>query len=140
MLQLLADGARLLARFTQTENPGGVRQLLDLGVPVTARYEGDGYFGIPKDSTALHVAAWLLRPTMVKLLLERSAPVDARDGRGRTPLALAVRASVDSYWTERRSPGLVEALLRAGASVSGVPFPSGYAEGDDLLRRYGAKQ
>jgi hypothetical protein len=47
---------------------------------------------------------------------------------------------VASYWTHRRTPESVEALLRAGASVSGpgVRFPSGYAEVDELLRRYGA--
>jgi hypothetical protein len=30
----------------------------------------------------------------------------------------------------------VEALLKAGASVSGVDFPSGYAEVDALLQQY----
>jgi hypothetical protein len=45
---------------------------------------------------------------------------------------------VDSYWTAYRSPESVEALLRAGASVTGVPFPSGYAAVDVLLQRYGA--
>lgn len=89
-----------------------------------------------KDSTALHVAAWRARHAAVKLLIERGAPVDALDGKGRTPLALAVRACVDSYWMERRSPESVEALLHAGAAVSGVNFPSGYAEVDELLRRY----
>jgi hypothetical protein len=72
----------------------------------------------------------------VKLLIERGSPVDVADGKGRTPLALAVRACVDSYWTERRSPESVDALLRAGASVSRVRFPSGYAEVDELLRKY----
>ena len=99
--------------------------------------EGDGYFGIARESTALHAAAWLARHDTVKLLIERGAPVDARDGHGRTPLALAVRACVDSYWTHRRSPDSVEALLRAGASPSGVPYPSGYAEVDELLRSRG---
>ena len=47
--------------------------------------------------------------------------------------------SVDSYWTEFRSPESVKALLRAGASVGGVRFPSGYAEVDTLLRRHGPK-
>jgi len=42
---------------------------------------------------------------------------------------------VDSYWKERRSPASVEALLGAAASVEGVPFPSGYSEVDELLRR-----
>ena len=52
-------------------------------------------------------------------------------------MVLAVKACVDSYWSSRRSPDSVEALLRAGASVSDVAFPSGYSEVDDLLRRYG---
>jgi ankyrin repeat protein len=134
--EILAQGDKLLAEFAGTWNTNGVRHLLDLGVPITALYEGDGYFDIAKDSTALHVAAWKAHPPTVKLLIERGAPVDATDGKGRTPLALAVKACVDSYWTEIRSPESVEALLRAGASVSGVAFPSGYAEVDELLRQY----
>ena len=59
------------------------------------------------------------------------------DGKGRTPLMLAVKACVDSYWTYRRSPESVEALLRAGASMSGVDFPLGYTEVDDLLKSHG---
>jgi len=131
--EVVAEGGKLLAEFAGTWNTAGVRQLLDLGVPVTALYEGDAYFDIAKDSTALHVAAWKgLAPT-VKLLIERGAPVDAKDGKGRTPLALAVKACVDSYWTYRRTPEAVRALLDAGASVSGVAFPSGYADVDELL-------
>jgi len=104
---------------------------------VTALYGGDPYFEIAKDSTALHVAAWKAHPPTVKLLIERGAPVNALDGKGRTALALAVRACVDSYWTDIRSPDSVQALLDAGASVNGVDYPSGYAEVDELLRRYG---
>jgi hypothetical protein len=52
---------------------------------------------------------------------------------------LAVKACVDSYWTNRRSPESVEALLRAGASVNGVDFPCGYAEVDALLQSYANK-
>ena len=136
--ELLAQDGKLLAEFAGTWNTDGVRHLLDLGVPITALYEGDGYFDIAKDSTALHVAAWKAHHPTVKFLIERGAPIDAKDGKGRTPLTLAVKACVDSYWTDRRSPESVEALLRAGASVSGVAFPSGYAEVDALLRQYGA--
>jgi ankyrin repeat protein len=74
----------------------------------------------------------------VRPLIERGAPVDTRDGMGRTPLMLAVKACVDSYWTERRSPESVAALLGAGATVAGVPFPSGYGAVDELLRARGA--
>ena len=136
--EMVAEGGKLLAEFAGTANTEGVRQLLDLGVGVDVLYrEGDPYFDIAKDSTALHVAAWKAWPAVVKLLIERGATVNARDGKGRSALALAVRACVDSYWTERRNPESVEALLRAGADVSGVDFPSGYAEVDDLLRQYG---
>lgn len=136
--ELVAEGGRVLAEFAGVGNADGVRRLLDLGVDVRAVYrEGDDYWDVARDSMALHVAAWRARHTTVKLLLERGAPVDAPDGKGRTALVLAVRACVDSYWADRRSPESVEALLRAGASVSGVAFPSGYAEVDDLLRRYG---
>ncbi|HXI52705.1 MAG TPA: ankyrin repeat domain-containing protein [Candidatus Saccharimonadales bacterium] len=135
--ELMAEGGRLLAWFAGNGNTAGVERLLDLGVEVRARFaEGDGYFGVAKDSTALHVAAWRARHATVKRLIERGAPVDEVDGDGRTPLALAVRACVDSYWSERRSPESVEALLRAGASVGGVPFPSGYEEVDALLRAH----
>jgi ankyrin repeat protein len=137
VVALVADGAELLGRFAITDNPVGVRLLLDLGVPVTARWQGDGYWGIPGESTALHVAAWMLRPDVVSVLVQRGAEVDARDANGRTPLALALRAAVDSYWTERRDPALIGALLRAGASVRDVPFPTGYPEADDLLRAHG---
>jgi ankyrin repeat protein len=135
--ELLAEGSTLLAEFAGNGNTKGVEQLLDLGVSVDALYEGDAYFDIAKESTALHVAAWKAWPKTVKLLIERGANVNAQDAKGRTPLMLAVKACVDSYWTNRRSPESVEALLKAGASVSGVDFPCGYAEVDALLESYG---
>ena len=61
------------------------------------------------------------------------ANVNARDAKSRTPIMLAVRACVDSYWAERRSPRAVKALLGAGADTSGVRYPSGYDEVDALL-------
>jgi hypothetical protein len=130
-------GGELLAKFAGTDNPPGVRQLLDLGVDVAAPFtEGDGYHGEPKNSLAIHVAAWRGRPAVVELLIARGSPIDLPDAKGRTPLALAVKACVDSYWTERRSPESVRALLEAGASLEGVAYPSGYAEVDELLRRH----
>ncbi len=132
---VVANGGQVLAEFASTASTEGIEHLLDLGVDVGACYEGDGYFGIARDSTALHVAAWLAWPKTVALLIARGAPIDARDGRGRTALMLAVRACVDSYWTERRSPDSVAALLQAGASVEGVMFPSGYEEVDALLKK-----
>jgi ankyrin repeat protein len=109
-------------------------------VDVAALYqEGDGYFGTAENSTALHVAAWRAWHATVKFLIARGAPVDLPDGKGQTPLALAVKACVDSYWTELRSPESVRALLEAGASVRRVDYPSGYSEIDDLLKAHGAR-
>ncbi len=134
--ELLVQGSTLLTEFTGTWNTAGVRHLLNLGVPVTSLYRGDGYFDIAPDSTALHVAAWQLRADLVQLLLERGAAVNARDGKGRTPLMLAVKACVDSYWTERRSAEPARLLLAAGATTDGIAFPSGYADVDALLRSH----
>jgi len=132
---LRAEGPKLIGQFAGNGNTEGVRHLLDLGVDVAGPWvEGDGYFQIAKNSTALHVAAWRAEHETVKLLIARGAPLDMPDGEGRTPLVLAVRACVDSYWTERRSPESVRALLQAGASVHGVTFPSGYDEVDELLK------
>jgi ankyrin repeat protein len=138
---LVAQGGRLLAEFSGVGNTDGVRLLLALGVPVAALHvDGDPYFGEARDSTALHVAAWRARHQTVKLLLEHHAPVNARDAQGRTPLMLAVKACVDSYWSDWRSPESVDALLRAGASLGGVAFPSGYQDIDDLLDAHRARQ
>ena len=136
---LVVQGGKLLAEFAGVGNTDGVRQLLALGVNVNAlTEEGDPYFDVAKNSTALHSAAWRAWPATVKFLLERGARVDALDAKGRTALMLAVRACVDSYWKERRTAESVEALLRAGATVRGVEYPSGYAEVDELLRAHGA--
>jgi ankyrin repeat protein len=136
---VMSAGGSLLAEFAGTGNAAGVRCLLDLGVDVNALYdEGDGYFGVAPKSTALHVAAWRAQHEVVELLLDRGARLEALDGRSRTPLALAVRACVDSYWMSRRSPRSVAALLRAGASARTTAFPSGYGEVDELLKTSGA--
>ena len=136
--RIVAEGGKLLGEFAGAGNAEGVRHLLDLGVAVDALDpDGDGYWGIAKDSTALHVAAWRARHAIVKLLIERGARVDLPDGSGRTPLALAVRACVDSYWSGWRSPQSVAALLDAGASAWSVAVPTGYTAVDELLRRRG---
>jgi ankyrin repeat protein len=114
--ELLAQGPTLLAVFASTWNTAGVRHLLDLGVPVNALYEGDGYFDIAKNSTALHVAAWQSRPDLVRLLVERGADLQAKDEKGRTPLELAQKARVDSYWTSRATAEPERILRAAGAS------------------------
>ena len=134
---LRMDGGRFLAAFAGVGNTDGVRCLLDLGVAVDAPFvEGEGYFDVARNSLAIHVAAWRASHATVRLLIERGSPIDTPDSKSRTPLMLAVRACVDSYWTRRRSPESVKALLDAGASVRGVAFPSGYDEVDEILRPF----
>lgn len=135
--EVRAQGGMLLALFSGNGNTDGVQHLLDLGIEVDARYhEGDAYWDVATESTALHVAAWRAQHTTVRFLIERGAAIDLPDGKGRTPLALAVRACVNSHWTYRRSPVSVMALLQAGASVDGIDLPSGYEVVDALLRTH----
>lgn len=133
--ELIEHGGTFLVDFAGNDGATGVALLLELGIPIDAPHRfGDGYFGTTKTTTALHAAAWRAAHDVVELLVSRGADVNARDGHGNTPLMLAVRACVDSYWTNRRSPRSVKALLLAGASKSGVSVPTGYAAIDDLLR------
>lgn len=132
--ELTDAGGIRLSEFSGVGNLAGVRNLLDLGVGVAALYRvGDGYYGIAKESTALHVAAWRAQHDVVKELIARGAPINARDGEGQTALQLAVKACVDSYWKESRSPESVRALLEAGASTEGIELPTGYEKIDQLL-------
>jgi ankyrin repeat protein len=130
---MLDEGGTLLAEFAGTGNAAGVGLLLDLGVPLDARYGGDPYMGIAAGSTALHVAAWRAWHDVVDLLVARGSPVDASDARGRSPLLLAVKACVDSWWMSRRSPRSVRTLLAAGARTDGISVPTGYDAIDSLL-------
>lgn len=133
--QLLAEGAALLAHFSGVGNEPGVRCLLDLGVPVDALYAGDGYFGIAPNSTPLHVAAWRGESQVIKLLISRGASVNARDGRGQTPLQRAVLACTESHWQRHRTVEWIAPLLEAGAILDGIEIPCGYDEADELLVR-----
>ncbi|HEX4038487.1 MAG TPA: ankyrin repeat domain-containing protein [Acidobacteriaceae bacterium] len=132
--QLLRFGGTLLARFAGSGNPEGVRILLDLGVPVDALWpDGDPYWELTKNSTALHVAAWRAHHNLVRELIARGANVNLPDARNRTPLQLAVRACTDSYWKSHRLPDSVAALLAAGATTQGIQLPTGYDAIDQLL-------
>ena len=129
----------MITKFAGNGNTDGVRHLLDLGVDIAATCkEGDPYFDIARESTALHVAAWWSPGTRrFGSLIQRGAPVNnLADGKSRTPCSLPpVKACVDSPTCDgRRSPLSVAALIEAGpASTSGIVAPCGYAEVDKLL-------
>ncbi|HTW06402.1 MAG TPA: ankyrin repeat domain-containing protein [Acidimicrobiales bacterium] len=105
--------------------------MLDLGFPIDVRKSGD---------QPLHAAAYRGNAAVVRVLLDRGADVDGRDGRfDGTPLAFATvgsgeQAGKPGEWTET-----VRLLIEGGASphdvwVSGKP-PSEEVAG--LLRYYG---
>lgn len=134
---VLAFPAPLLCQFAGVGNADGLRCLATCGVPVDVEWaDGDGYFGTPGRSRALHVAAWRGRHHAVETLLSLGATVDVEDGHGRTPLELAVLACTDSYWQGRRSPQSIAALLDGGADPWRVALPTGYDVADELLEEY----
>jgi hypothetical protein len=59
--------------------------------------------------------------------------MNALDGKGRAALALAVKACVDSLWTEWRSPKSVDLLSRASAPASSIECPPVDGNIDELL-------
>jgi ankyrin repeat protein len=133
--RLQASEGALLADFASAGNADGVRLLLNVGFDVDSLTNHGG----SNADSALHVAVWRGRLEAVKLLVARGASIEATNGRGATPLSLAVRALVEqSDWTPHASPEIVIALLDAGARVDTVrPFPSGSLAADALLRKYG---
>jgi ankyrin repeat protein len=135
--ELHRQAGPILAGFASMGNTIGLHNLISLGLDINTPFiEGDGYFDIAPNSSALHVAAWRGRHDTVKYLIEAGANVNTRDGKQRTPLTLAVRACVDSYWTARRAPDSVAALLNAGAAAGDITLPTGYPEVDRLLQNH----
>ncbi len=132
--EVVAAGGQPLVEFAGVGNTDGVARLIDLSVAIGAPHgAGDGYFDVTKGTTALHNAGWRAQHSTVKLLIERGAPLDVLDTKGRTPLNMAIKACVESYWTHRRSTESIAALVAAGASKKGVTLPTGYPEADALL-------
>lgn len=108
--QLLEQAGAIAGPFAGNGNTEGLKLLFQQGIPVDVLFtDVDGYWNIGANSTPLHVAAWRARHDTVRTLIELGADVNRRDGRGQTPLELAVRACVDSHWTERRAPDSVAA-------------------------------
>ncbi|HEY4358836.1 MAG TPA: hypothetical protein VGN16_24020 [Acidobacteriaceae bacterium] len=134
--QLLAMSGLLLVRYAGVGNLEGIRCLLALGADPATRYmHVEGYWYLDAGSTALHNAAWRARHDVVQELIAAGAPVNALDDREHTPLMMAVKACVDSYWKQRRKPDSVAALLAAGATTEGIDLPTGYDAIDELLER-----
>jgi ankyrin repeat protein len=121
-----------LVSFAAAGNAAGVALLLDLGFDPALRASP---WGGSKDDTPLHIAIWRGRHAAAKVLIARSAPLEAKNGRGETPLAYSVRAKRDSEWDGAQALETVEALLAAGADTSVLQQPTGWDALDERLRK-----
>ncbi len=86
---------------------------------------------------AFHWAANRGQMEAVRLLLQRRAPLEVRNCYQGTVLGCAVWSAV--HEPKPSHPAIVEALLEAGAVVGEAKYPSGDAQVDELLRRFGAE-
>ena len=123
-----------------TGNSRGVAAYLSVGFPLTGRGTDDG--------TVLHMAAWRGDKNLVQELIRRGADLeDANDAYGSTPLGWACHGSRHCESREGDYPGVVEALLAAGADATKPANKFGDALLDwaddgplaDQLKKHGAK-
>ncbi len=135
--RLQEQNSGLLADFAGSGNTAAVRLMLDLGFDIGAARSHPPWSA---GETALHVAAWRGCLPMVKLLLERGAPLEARHRSGATPLAVALRSLIEqSEWTPNEySIDIAAALLNAGAHLDPAELTLAAAvcldRGDDVAR------
>lgn len=104
--------------------------LMEAGVDVTA--------GTMTGLDGVHWAANRGQLDTVRMLIRRGAPLESINMHGTTVLGTAVW----SAFNEPR-PGhlaIIAALLEAGAAAGAAGYPSGRADVDALLERYGAAQ
>jgi ankyrin repeat protein len=117
--RLQSQNSGLLVDFAGSGNTAPVRLMLDLGFDIGSPRTSPPW---AQGETALHVAAWRGHLEMVKLLIERGAPLEAMHRSGATPLAAALKALVEqSEWTpNEKSIDIATALLNAGARIESV--------------------
>jgi ankyrin repeat protein len=102
-----------------------VEFLLDRGVDVRA-------------GEHTHLAAHRGQVEVIRLLLKRGAPLEARNAYGGTVLGQATWSVMNGEPDIDFVP-TIEALLAAGANIAEANYPTGNAGVDEVLRRHGAK-
>jgi ankyrin repeat protein len=107
-----------------------VRALLERGL--------DPQGGSATGLNALHWASNRGQLGTVRILLERHPPLEVRNTHGGTVLSGTVWAAI--YEPRPAHGEIIEALLRAGARLDAVDYPTGNEAVDKLLRQYGAER
>jgi hypothetical protein len=102
--------------------------LIDRGINLRA--------GENSGQTALHLAALHGEVAIVKLLIARGAPLEAKNAYGGTVLGQATWSCRNGGVAEDYAV-IIETLLEAGADVHQADYPTGNARVDKLLQRYG---
>ncbi len=105
---------------------GVARRLLDAGA--------DPATGTATGLSALHWAANRGQRSAVELLLAHNAPMEQRRMYDATALDVAVWSAINEPRGDQL--GAILALLKAGADVKAVDYPTGNMEVDALLARY----
>ncbi len=85
---------------------------------------------------ALHWAANRGQLETVRLLILRSAPLETRSMYGSTALGTAVWSAINEPRPDHSQ--IIEELLKAGARLDDLGYPTGHEHIDALLRRHGA--
>jgi ankyrin repeat protein len=109
------DSRGPLLEATLVSNIEIMRYLLEQGADVNAKVEqAEGQFA---GATALHMAAEYGTPDMVELLVSYGANVNAIDGQGFTPLAMAASRAKPGPPVEPDN-AIIEHLISSGADVN----------------------
>ena len=88
-------------------------------------------------ATALDRAALNGQAETVRFLIGRGAPLEVKHQWGGTPLNSALHALVHFPNGDGDYPGVVDALLSAGAMYGFINGPTGDADTDRVLREHG---
>ena len=107
-----------------------VRDLIEHGGDVTA--------GTATGLDGVHWAVNRGKLETVRALIALGAPLETVNMHGTTALGTAVWSAINEPWWGSAHVEIVKALLEAGANIDGAGYPTGNAEIDLLLQKYGA--
>ncbi len=127
LIRSMSEEDKLVLAFAAGDGKTeAVRLMLLAGMTMDIRGDTGG--------TPLHQAAWYGQLGVVQLLLAHHAALEEKDTTyGGTPLGWACHGSLNCRNPQGDYPGIVEALIKAGAKFED---PAGAEEVQEVIRRY----